>query len=424
MRTRLTLGYCLMALIAVVASALVTLHVGGRGAEAEAGRRLGTASSFATSLLTAERDRNRSDALEIASRTTIQQGVAARDGALLTRQLTALRQTLRDDLLAIYRVDGTLLASDMLPELRLDEPPGLVRGALGGSATTATIVMGGHMMMAAAAPVMINNDISGAVLAADTLDERYARRLAMVTDLTVILAIENGAVISSEPINGTPLTADNWSSLRGRGDLRLTLTTTAQPQRALARPLLGADNRPVGAMVVAVPESLLTPIEPTDLPLYFALSGGLLIALWMLGAIVAWGQALRLPSAARPALNGSLVAATLDGHAGDAPVYRLSGVRHLPGLTIDRGRRQVAVDDRLVTLTATEFDLLWALAIEPGQVVTREALLGHLRGDDWQSEPGLLDTHVSNLRRKIEPDPAHPRYVLTVRGVGYKLADA
>jgi DNA-binding response OmpR family regulator len=86
-------------------------------------------------------------------------------------------------------------------------------------------------------------------------------------------------------------------------------------------------------------------------------------------------------------------------------------------------RHRVEVDGHEVSLTPTEFGLLWALADEPGRVVTRESLLEQLRGADWQAEPGLLDTHVSNLRRKIEPDPAHPRYVLTVRGVGFRLGE-
>lgn len=414
MRTRLTLSYCLLALVAVVASALVTLHVGTRGAEAEANRRLATAASFATTLLMAERDRNRIDALEVASRLTIQQALAARDIPMLTRQLAGLRQTLRDDLLAVYAADGTLLASDMIPELRLDEPVGLVSGALGGTASAATLGLAGHLMLAAAAPVTVNNEIIGAVFAADTLDERYARRLASVTELMVALTTETGPPVATLPLSGPLLSAEQWATLRGRGDVRYTLTATAQPQRGLARPLLGPDGRPVGAMVVAVPEAHLTPIETGDLPLYLALSGGVLVSLWGVGAVVAWGVARRLP--------GAPVAPAPVGRAGNGAAPN-GDVRRLSGLVVDRARHRVEIDGREVALTPTEFALLWVLATAPGQVITREALLEHLRGADWQAEPGLLDTHVSNLRRKIEPDPARPRYVLTVRGIGYKLAD-
>jgi hypothetical protein len=427
-RTRFTLAFGLLALVAVIASALVTLHVGSRGAEAEAGRRLTTAASFANTLLSAERDRNRSDAIEVASRVTLQQAVATRDSATLARVLAGLRPTLRDDMLAVYAADGSLLASDMLPELRLDEPPGLVRSALGGSAGAATVVLSGHLMLAAAAPILVNNETAGAVLAADTLDERYARRLAAMTELMVAFSLENGPAVATEPLTGALLAAEHWAALRNRGDVRLTLTTTAQPQRALARALLGADNRPVGAMVVAVEEARLTPIEPADLPLYLALSGGVLLGLWIVGAIAAWGLArrapwreARLPSGATLALAAPALrplaanGAAANGHA--------SEVRALPHITVDKIRHRVVVDGREVSLTPTEFGLLWALADEPGRVITRESLLEQVRGADWQAEPGLLDTHMSNLRRKIEPDPAHPRYVLTVRGVGYRLGE-
>ena len=77
MQTRLTVAFTLLAVAAVIASALVTLQLGVRRAEAEANRRLTTAASFSMALLTAERDRNRIDALEVASRLTVQQTVAA-----------------------------------------------------------------------------------------------------------------------------------------------------------------------------------------------------------------------------------------------------------------------------------------------------------------------------------------------------------
>jgi hypothetical protein len=427
-RTRFTLAFGLLALVAVVASALVTLHVGSRGAEAEAARRLTTAASFANTLLAAERDRNRSDAVEIASRLTIQQALTARDGPALTRLLAGLRPTLRDDMLAVYAADGSLLASDMLPELRLDEPPGLVRGALSGAAGAATVVIGGHLMLAAAAPIVVNNETAGAMLAADTLDERYARRLAAMTELMVAFTMEGGPAVSTEPLTGSLLAVEHWAALRNRGDVRLMLTTTAHPQRALARPLLGADNRPVGAMVVAVEESLLNPIEPADMPLYLALSGGVLVSLWAIGGVAAWGLARRSPwREARTPIRAALATGATTSRAlasnGDTANGHSAEVRILPYLTVDKMRHRVEVDGHEVSLTPTEFGLLWALADEPGRVVTRESLLEQLRGADWQAEPGLLDTHVSNLRRKIEPDPAHPRYVLTVRGVGFRLGE-
>jgi hypothetical protein len=246
--------------------------------------------------------------------------------------------------------------------------------------------------------------------------------------LMVAFTMENGPVVATEPLTGAILAAEHWSALRNRGDVRLTLATTAHPQRALARPLLGADNRPVGAMVVAVEVAQLTPIEPADMPLYLALSGGVLLGLWIVGGIAAWGLARRAPWRVARVPSGAVLAlgaTTMHALAanGTAPNGHAGEVRALPHITVDKMRHRVEVDGREVSLTPTEFGLLWALADEPGRVVTRESLLEQVRGADWQAEPGLLDTHVSNLRRKIEPDPAHPRYVLTVRGVGYRLGE-
>jgi two-component system response regulator RegX3 len=96
-------------------------------------------------------------------------------------------------------------------------------------------------------------------------------------------------------------------------------------------------------------------------------------------------------------------------------------VRRIGGLTIDLGRHETVVDDRPVELTRSEFRLLAMLAEEPGRVRTRHELMQHL----WQSEhvgdEHACDVHVSNLRRKIERDPARPERIVTVRGVGYKL---
>jgi DNA-binding response OmpR family regulator len=93
------------------------------------------------------------------------------------------------------------------------------------------------------------------------------------------------------------------------------------------------------------------------------------------------------------------------------------------GLVIDPARRRVQVDGREVELTSQEFNLLYLLASHPGIVFTREAMLARVwKGETFVTERSA-DTLVKRLRRKIEPDPAEPRYVLTVWGVGYKFAD-
>jgi DNA-binding response OmpR family regulator len=92
-------------------------------------------------------------------------------------------------------------------------------------------------------------------------------------------------------------------------------------------------------------------------------------------------------------------------------------------VAIDTTRRQVTVDDRPVDLTATEFDLLVQLAREPGRVFTRAQLLDAIHPVVVESYERTVDAHIKNIRRKLEPDPHLPRYLLTVHGVGYRFAD-
>jgi two-component system response regulator RegX3 len=91
------------------------------------------------------------------------------------------------------------------------------------------------------------------------------------------------------------------------------------------------------------------------------------------------------------------------------------------GLRIDLGRHQVTVDDRPVYLTASQFKLLALLAEDPGDVVTRQAIMRRLWDSDFVGDEHVCDVHISNLRHKVERDPTHPRRIVTIRGVGYKL---
>ena len=86
-------------------------------------------------------------------------------------------------------------------------------------------------------------------------------------------------------------------------------------------------------------------------------------------------------------------------------------------------RRIARVDGRPIELTRTEFDILAALAREPGVVVDRPTLLASVWGPGY-TDDHLVDVHVANLRRKLGDDPERPRFVETVRGVGYRLATA
>jgi DNA-binding response OmpR family regulator len=94
------------------------------------------------------------------------------------------------------------------------------------------------------------------------------------------------------------------------------------------------------------------------------------------------------------------------------------------GLLIDSGRRSVEVRGVAVQLTYVEFELLRALAANPGRVFSRRQLLEALWGDSSYREPRTIDVHVRHLREKLEPDPAEPRLILTVRGVGYRFRDS
>jgi len=84
-------------------------------------------------------------------------------------------------------------------------------------------------------------------------------------------------------------------------------------------------------------------------------------------------------------------------------------------------RRVVTVTGREVQLTPTEYDLLRVLVIHAGKVLTHRQLLREVWGIGYEQETHILRVNISNLRRKIEPDPARPRHILTEPGVGYRL---
>ncbi|MBI5870581.1 MAG: response regulator transcription factor [Actinobacteria bacterium] len=88
---------------------------------------------------------------------------------------------------------------------------------------------------------------------------------------------------------------------------------------------------------------------------------------------------------------------------------------------IDSSRHVAMVSGTVLDLTAREFDILSQLASRPGMVFTREKLLELVWGTDFYGDPRVVDVHVAKLRKKLEEDAAHPRYLITVRGVGYKL---
>jgi two-component system alkaline phosphatase synthesis response regulator PhoP len=98
-------------------------------------------------------------------------------------------------------------------------------------------------------------------------------------------------------------------------------------------------------------------------------------------------------------------------------------VIRIADLTLDIPRMRVTVAEREIELTPTEFQLLDALARQPGRIYTRAQLMEAVHGIALESYDRAIDAHIKNIRRKLEPDPRQPRYLLSVYGVGYKLAD-
>lgn len=92
-------------------------------------------------------------------------------------------------------------------------------------------------------------------------------------------------------------------------------------------------------------------------------------------------------------------------------------------VTLDVPRLRATRAEQVIELTPTEFQLLAALAAQPGRVFTRAQLLDAVRGVAVESYERAIDAHIKNIRRKLEPDPRQPQYILTVYGIGYKFAE-
>ena len=121
----------------------------------------------------------------------------------------------------------------------------------------------------------------------------------------------------------------------------------------------------------------------------------------------------------------SRVKALLRRAYGELADSSAAGVLRRGELVIDLDRRRVTRDGERVNLTTTEFDLLRHLAGRPGRVFTRAQLIELVRDydDALEQDERTINVHISHLRDKIEPDPAQPRYIRTVRGVGYAFAE-
>ena len=95
--------------------------------------------------------------------------------------------------------------------------------------------------------------------------------------------------------------------------------------------------------------------------------------------------------------------------------------REFGRLRVDAEGRDVWVDDQQVGLTRTEFDILDALSARPNVALSRRQIIDAVWGAGWVGDDHVVDVHVANLRKKLDDPPTEPRYILTVRGVGYRM---
>ncbi|TAK25522.1 MAG: response regulator transcription factor [Chloroflexota bacterium] len=105
------------------------------------------------------------------------------------------------------------------------------------------------------------------------------------------------------------------------------------------------------------------------------------------------------------------------------PLIAKTDVRVDDDLTIDFSRAEVHLRGERVQLTPTEYRLLYHLASNPGRVLPNESILAKVWGMEYREEEHYVRLYVNYLRQKIEPDPSHPKYVLTERGLGYRFVD-
>ena len=101
----------------------------------------------------------------------------------------------------------------------------------------------------------------------------------------------------------------------------------------------------------------------------------------------------------------------------------VKAVLNVGDIIIDTEKRIVRLGDSNIELTPIEFEIIRVLAENPGRVYSRMQLLDRVQGDAYEGYERTIDSHIKNLRRKLEFDPEHPKYVITVYGVGYKLGD-
>jgi len=163
------------------------------------------------------------------------------------------------------------------------------------------------------------------------------------------------------------------SDIRGRSDVPILMLTAKA----------SADER-VAGLVSGADDYLVKPFSPREL-------------VARVNAVLRRTQGIEAPLVAKASFDGGR-------------------------LEIDSVEHVVKRDGMAVDLTPHEYKLLTTLARYPGRAYSRFELINRVQGDDFERDERTIDVHVKNLRKKIEPDAAHPRYIETVSGVGYRLA--
>ncbi|MBI4493255.1 MAG: winged helix-turn-helix domain-containing protein [Chloroflexi bacterium] len=426
---RLFLAFALVALLSALASALVVVAVTGRRSDDEAALRLHAAANAVVALLEAEKDRDLSDAAELAARLGMQVQL---EPTGVQRAIGGSRLRIKDDYVAVVDSSARLVAEDAVA-------PGLSGGAgeaarlaLASRATALLELHDGVLRIEGAAPIVQDGALAGAVVAGDLLDSRFLGRVKRTTGLEVAL-VGGERLLSSTLEELRPEVEQGLAAALQAGStaerLQAEEQVAVQPRLGgagyvgLFVPLDGAGGRAVAILFLGMPASQLA---ARQLDLLSPLLGLVLVALLATSGVSfleARALAVRLapPGSATP--QPAVPEPAAPQPAAEAP-RQMDKRIVLDGLEIDRARHEVRLQGNLLSLTPTEFQLLCTLAGAPGQVFTRQELMERVWGTDFMGESGVVDTHVGNLRRKLEAEPANPRYILTVRGVGFKFREA
>lgn len=430
LRLRLFVAFALVALFCTLTYALAVVFVTGRQASVETIDRLRSGATSVQAVLELEKDRDLSDAAELAA--TLAQGPGF-DSTRAQQLIAAARLRVKDDYIAVVDPTGQVLVEDATGSGTTDATEETIRPAQGGRAIAQLVVRNGQARVEGIAPVQFGQSgdrIVAYVVAGDLLDGRFLERVGKVTgfesalfsDATLLASVVDAPRPALEASLRSTLATENRAERLDAGEsLPASLDAAGRTYSALLVPLTGPAERTVAGIVLAAPArvlsarqvELLVPLL-VILPLLFAVT--LALSYFISRAIAGQsGWSAAPPTRTIIMAKGPSPLPTSDSSTTGA-------VLELPdGLVVDPMRHEVRRGERRYSLTATEFRLLATLASEPGRVFTRQELLDRVWGSDYAAETGVIDTHVSNLRRKLEQAPAGRPLIVTIRGVGFKL---